>query len=127
MVKLISNRAQVEISNNVQNILRNLMIADWHSEPHQQHQNPAERCYQDVKRLTNTLIDCTGAPPALWYHAILHTCFILNHTFNASIGYAVPMTILTGITQDISPILQFEWYGFVYYREEEAEFPSTPY
>ena len=39
MTKLISDRAQVEISNKVQDILRNLMIGDWQSEPHQQHQN----------------------------------------------------------------------------------------
>ena len=56
MTKLISDSAQVEISNKVQDILRNLMISDWQSEPHQQHQNPAERRYQDVKRVTNTLL-----------------------------------------------------------------------
>ena len=36
------------------------------------------------------------------------------------------MTIPTGTTQDISPMLQFEWYKPDYYREEEAKFPSTP-
>ena len=35
MTKLISDRAQVEISNKVQDILRNLMISDWQSEPYQ--------------------------------------------------------------------------------------------
>ena len=45
MTKLISDRAQVEISNKVQDILRNFMIADWQSTPHQKHQNPAERYY----------------------------------------------------------------------------------
>jgi hypothetical protein len=40
--KLISDRAQVEISNKVKDILRNLHILDWQSEPHQQHQNPCE-------------------------------------------------------------------------------------
>src|SRR5687768_11416230 len=124
MTKLISNSAQVEISNKVKDILRNLMIADWQSEPHQQHQNPAERRYQDIKRLTNTLLDRTGAPPSLWFLAMSYVCCILNHTVNASIGYAVPLTLLTGITQDISPLLQFEWYEPIYYREEEVEFPS---
>ena len=55
---------------------------------------------------------------------MLHACFILNHTANASIGHAVPMAVITGVTQDISPLLQFEWYEPVYYREEETEFPS---
>src|SRR5687768_6374514 len=124
MTKLISDRAQVEISNKVQDILRNLMIADWQSEPHQQHQNPAVRRFQDIKRLTNTLLDRTGTPPSLWLLAMSYACCVLNHTVNASIGYAVPLTLLTGITQDISPLIQFEWYEAIYYREEEVEFPS---
>jgi len=40
--KLISDRAQVEISNQVKEILRAYCIADWQSEPHHQHQNYAE-------------------------------------------------------------------------------------
>jgi len=65
MSKLISDRAQVEISKKVQDILRHLVIDSWQSEPHQQHQNYAERRYQDVKRLTSKLLDWTGAPISL--------------------------------------------------------------
>ena len=65
MTKLISDRAQVEISQKVQDILRHLIIGDWQSEPHQQHQNFAEWCYQDVKRMANQLLDWSGAPPSL--------------------------------------------------------------
>ncbi|HEY9710825.1 MAG TPA: hypothetical protein V6D48_21645 [Oculatellaceae cyanobacterium] len=86
MTKLISDRAQVEISNKVQDILRNYIIGDWQSEPHQQHQNLAERRYQDVKRLANALLDRTGAPPSLWLLALTHACYILNHTANSSMN-----------------------------------------
>jgi len=41
--KLISDRAQVEISNQVKEILRAYCIADWQSEPHHQHKNYAEQ------------------------------------------------------------------------------------
>ena len=54
-----------------------------------------------------------------------YACFVLNHTANASIGYAVPLQVLTGVTPDISSLLQFEWYEPVYYREEETVFPSV--
>ena len=43
MDKLLSDRAQVEISNKVKDLLRNLVIDDWQSEPYHEHQNPAER------------------------------------------------------------------------------------
>jgi hypothetical protein len=47
--KLISHRAQVEISERVKQVLRPLHIATWQSEPHQQHQNPAKRQYKNIK------------------------------------------------------------------------------
>jgi hypothetical protein len=47
--KLISDRAQVEISEHVKQVLRPLHISTWQSKPHQQHQNPAERQYQNIK------------------------------------------------------------------------------
>ena len=37
MDKLISDSAQVEISNKVQDILRTLIIGSWQSEPYYQH------------------------------------------------------------------------------------------
>eukprot|EP00980_Cylindrotheca_fusiformis_P004536 scaffold963_cov114-Cylindrotheca_fusiformis.AAC.2 len=50
MSRLLSDRAQVEISNRVIGFLRALGIGNWQSEPYQQHQNPAERRYQTLKR-----------------------------------------------------------------------------
>ena len=49
---------------------------------------------------------------------------VLNLTANASIGHTTPIQMLTGVTPDISPILQFDWYEPVYYKTEESHFPS---
>jgi hypothetical protein len=61
--KLISDRAQVIISDKIVDILRNLSIKSWQSEPYQQQKNPAERCYQNLKTAAIRIMDCTGAPP----------------------------------------------------------------
>jgi hypothetical protein len=79
--KLVSNRAQVKISNKVKDILRTLCISDWQSEPHQQHQNPCERRYQTVKSITNTVLDRTGSPAYLWLLCLAYVCFLLNNVF----------------------------------------------
>ena len=42
MSKLISDYAQVEISNKVNDILRMYHSSFWHSEPYHQNQNPSE-------------------------------------------------------------------------------------
>lgn len=122
--KLISDRAQVEISNKVQNVLQNYIIQNWQSEPHQQHQNAAEWCNQDAKRLANTLLDHPGAPLSLWFLALTYVCMILNHTAYAFIGNAIIIQVLTGATPDISALLQFDFYEPVYYKMEESHFPS---
>ena len=45
MDKLVSDRAQAEISNKVLDIVRNYFIDTWQSKPHHEHQNPCERRY----------------------------------------------------------------------------------
>jgi hypothetical protein len=63
MGKLVSNRAQSEVSNKVLDILRSYTIDDWQIEPYHKHQNPAKRRYQTVKQQTNAVLDKSGAPP----------------------------------------------------------------
>ena len=122
--KLVSDSAQVEISKKVHDILRSLCIDDWQSEPHQQQQNPAERRYQTVKRITSTLMDRTGASADTWFLCMSYVCFVLNHTACKAINWQIPMRVLTGTTPDISPILRFSFYQPVYFAVNEPSFPS---
>jgi hypothetical protein len=73
--KLISDRAQVEISNQVKTILRALCIGDWKSEPHHQNQNFSERQIQTLKHTTNTILDRTGSPSNAWFLCLKYSCF----------------------------------------------------
>ena len=123
MSKLISDRAQVEISKRVLDYLRALCIGSWQSEPYQQHQNPAERRYQVAKTMTNTIMDRTGSPAYLWLLCLAYVCVILNFTYNSTIK-AVPMQVLTGSTVDISPLLRFRFKEKVYYKIDDSDFPS---
>ena len=86
MSKLISDRAQVEISNKVMDIVRALFIRTWQSEPQQQQQNPAERRYQTVKTMSNTVLDRTGAPAYTWLLCLMYVCFILNFTVSSALN-----------------------------------------
>ena len=122
--KLISDRAQVQISNKVKDILCYYMIGDWQSEPHHQNQNPTEHSYQNIKCMANILLDRTGAPASYWLLAMQLSCFIHNHVTLECLGWITPIAALTGITPDISPLLTFEFYEPVYYKLEEPGFPS---
>jgi len=121
--KLISDRAQVEISERVKQVLRPLHIGTWQSEPHQQHQNPAERQYQNIKRLCNTILDRSGAPAYTWLLCLIYVCFLLNNTWCESVG-DIPIRMSTGSTNDISPLLCFYFWEPVYYKLDDSDFPS---
>ena len=71
--KLVSDRAQVEISNKVVDLLRYYCIDSWQSEPHKQHQNPCERRYQTLKTMVNTVMDRTGSHADLWLLCVYYT------------------------------------------------------
>ena len=121
--QLISDRAQTEIGKKVKDILRALFISSWQSEPHQQQQNPAERRIQTVKTMLNRIMDRTGAPAFTWLLCLLYVCFLLNHTYDATIRN-VPLTALTGDTVDVSPLLRFHFWQKVYYKHADHDFPS---
>ena len=57
-----SDNAKAEIHGRTKDIMRMYEIDDKQSEPYYQHQNPAERKIQDVKKTMNSIMDRTGCP-----------------------------------------------------------------
>ncbi len=122
---LLSDNAKSEISKNVKRILREYGIKDMQTEPHHPNQNLAERRIQDVKNLTNTLMDRTGTPPHLWYLATEYSVYLLNHLASRTLKWKTPIEVSTGETPDISNLLQLHWYQQVYYYDPMSPFPQS--
>jgi hypothetical protein len=126
MDKLISDRAQLEISNRAKDLLRAMAIEDWQSEPGYQHQNFAEHRYNTLKSTSNTVISRFGAPDYTWLLSLMYVCYILNHTATESLGWRTPLEKLNGQTPDISALITYHFWEPVYYMIEDASFPSEP-
>jgi len=127
MDTLISDRAQAEISNRIKDILRIYVIKDRQSEPHFQHQNYAERGYQEVKKHTNWVLNYSGCPLEAWVHVIDYVLFIMNRTARKSLGWRTPYEALYGQTPDISILLHFEFWEkclIKNYQSNGSNFPS---
>ena len=62
MDKIITDGGEALISTKVRNILRHLCIKNWQTEPYHQHQSPAQRSYNDVKRNLHRVLNSSGAP-----------------------------------------------------------------
>ena len=99
MDKLISDRAAVEISCKVKDILRMYHIDDWQSEPDHQQQNFSEIRYATIKRYVNVILDRTGAPANLWFLCLKYVCYLLNRLSTA--------TLLTTKHLNMLPLVQF--------------------
>ena len=124
MDKLLSDSAKTEISNKVMAILRAYHISNWHSEPYQQNQNPAEWRYRTIKSWNNTVMNRSGAPANCWLLCLINECYLLNHISCEGLDGKIPLFALTGITPDISIILLFTFYQPVFYATYDQKFPS---
>ena len=121
---LFSDSEKVQIGNAVRNILRLYSIADFQCEPHYQHQNPAERRIQDVKKLCNQLMDRTGTPSKYWLLCLEFVTYLINRLATEKLGWKTPLEQATGQVPDISALLAFRWWEPVYYSTNNG-FPST--
>jgi hypothetical protein len=119
------DNAKSEMSQQVCQIHRELVIADQWTEPHSpwQSQNPAElNGVKYLKSHAQVLLDRTGAPDSMWF---LAQDYIHNLSANRKISWKIPEQVSRGGTPDISHILMFYWFEPVLYLDPVSKFPET--
>jgi hypothetical protein len=104
---LISDNAPEQNSKEVKQILRELIIEHWRSEPHYQHQNFAELKWQHIKRHVNWMMNLRNVDEDAWLLCLHWVVDVMNHTAEKSLGWRPPLQVLTGQTVDISILLYF--------------------
>ena len=109
---LMSDYAKSEMHGKTKELLRMYDIDDYQSEPEYQHQNPAERGIQTVKRLMNGVMDRTGCEAHWWLLAALFVLSLVNHIPNSH--GEVPITKITGQVPDVSKFMHFHFWQEVY-------------
>ena len=114
MDKLITDSASVEMSARVLDIIRALCIDDWQSEAKYQHQDFAEHRWGHLKRCVEWIMNFRNVPPEAWLLCLKWTADIMNHTAEKSLGWRLPIEVLTGQTPDISIFLCFLFWDVVY-------------
>ena len=112
LARLKSDNAKSDTSFAMKDIFRMYLIKDKQSEPHYQHQNPIERCIQDVKRMIKGIMDHTGCPSSYWLLCLLYVIGLLNVLANSK--GCIPLTVVTGLLTDVSPYLNFHFWQEVF-------------
>jgi hypothetical protein len=121
---IFSDNAKAQIGKAVQDILRMYAIKDFQCEPHHQHQNPAERQIQEVKKRCNILMDRSGSPSSLWLLCTKYVVYVMNRVSLTSLQQRTPLEVATGQQPDISAILAFHWFQPVYFKNPKVSYPS---
>ena len=122
---MFSDNAPEQCSKQVDEILRLYSINDMQCEPHHQHQNPAERRIQEIKKTTNAIMDRTATSAKYWLLCLLFTCYLFNHLSTESMGGEVPLTVAYGGPTDCSALLNYSWFEDVLYYTTEGSYPSA--
>lgn len=86
-------------------------------EPHTQWHNLAEAAIRELERKYRQLKARTNSPKAVWDHLISYCALILTHTARSyhSLEKQVPQTVMNGDTADISFLVEFDWYQWVWF------------
>jgi hypothetical protein len=122
---LLSNNDHAQIDKQALQILRMYAIDDMQCEPHHQHQNYAERRIQEVKKMVNTIMDCTNTPQEYWLLCLFYVTYLLNCLAVESLNWHTPLQVVYGQCPDISALLLYCWFEPVYYYDpDHASFPS---
>ena len=109
---IFSDNAKAELYGRARDIQRMYCIDDAQSEPEYQHQNPAERKIQDVKRTMNNIMDRMGTPKGWWLLAAIFTLQLFLVIPNAN--GEIPNTVVTGRPTDISKFTHFHFWQEVF-------------
>ena len=94
--------------------------------PHNQNQNYAERCIQDIKHKSMQVLYESNAPVQLWCYCLIFVTDCYNYTAKESLENKVPVEVLTGDTPDISAFRYAFWQEIDYY-DPSAKFPLSPW
>ena len=121
---LFSDNSKVQIGAKVLDLMRMYRMSNFQCEPEHQHQNPAERKVQEVKKVTNATMDRTGTAAKLWLLCLLYCVALLNCLATASLDWETPTYRATGQRPDISAFLIFHFNEKVLYAVDNC-FPSA--
>jgi hypothetical protein len=124
--RIFTDNAGEETGEEWETVRRNHLIYQWYTEPHTTWHNKAEQIGEEnahYRRIMHRDQD----PEALWDNGFEHTDEIRQNVARNNLGWRTPLEVLTGDTPDISDLLDFGYYDWVWYWDPtSARFPADP-
>jgi hypothetical protein len=124
---MCTNNASVFVGENME-FRKKSRAAGSHTisiEPHTQKHNLAEAGICKLKWKYKKLKRRTNSPKAVWDHLMMYASLLLSPTARniTELEGQTPQTVITGITPDISKLVEFEWYQWVWFGPDTDQLP----
>jgi hypothetical protein len=122
--RLFTDNADEETGGEWEAVRRKKLIRQGYTEPHTPWHKKAELEIGEEKARYCRIVHRAQSPQALWDHGFEHTDEIRQNLERKSLGWHTPLEVLTGDTPDISDLLDFGYYDWVWYWDPTS--PSQP-
>jgi hypothetical protein len=125
--RLFTDNAGEETGGEWETVRHKHLIPQGYTEPHTPWQNKTELEIGEEKAHYCHIMHRAQAPEALWDHDFEHTDEIRQNLARKNLGWRTPFEVLTGDTPNISNLLEFGYYDWVWYWDPtSARFPADP-
>ena len=96
------------------------------TEPYSPWQNASEGANRELKRGSGRKMMKQRSPKKLWDDCLDLESYIRSNTAHDifTLNAKVPETVMSGETSDISQFCEFEWYEWVYFRDQTVSYPE---
>ena len=109
----------------VRKLLRDYGMGSKKSEVHKQNRNPRERCIQEIKGTTSTILDKSGAQIWSWILYIAYVISILNCMAHRSLSWRAPHETEYGFMHNVAHLMEFEFWETILIVDEKTQFTNS--
>ena len=123
--KLILDNSLEQTKGDFRKMARDAGIRIVQTEPHSPWQNYAESAIRELKKATRRRMARTRTPEVLWSDCVVLEAEIMSHTARHTphLNGLTPQSMVNPQTPDISRIAEFPWYSWIWWHNEQAQFP----
>ncbi len=117
---LITDNAGEETKGEWNKVVKQYLLTQRTTEPNSGWQNRAEIEIRELKKHFRRIMHRNRCPEAFWCYGLEYTCEIRKLMARYSLDWRTPVELLTGDTPDSSEFLEFDFYGWVKFKDPKS-------
>jgi hypothetical protein len=114
---LITDNSPEETNGEWNKVSKQYLLSQQTTEPHSGWQNRAEIEIRKLKKQYCRIMHCNRCPEAFWCYGLSYTNKIRQLLARPNLDWRPPIEALTGETPDSSEYMDFDFYGWVKYKD----------